>query len=45
MRFPDSGPYVIAGALEPIMIDREADVGTYVEPNVWMVHRPVSQSE
>jgi len=38
MRFPDSGPYVIPGALEPITIDREADVGTYVEPNVWMVH-------
>jgi len=43
MRFPDTGRYVIPGALEPMMIDREADVGTYVEPNVWMVHCTVSQ--
>jgi len=43
MRFPDTGRYVIPGALDPIMIDREVDVGTYVEPNVWMVHRAVSQ--
>ena len=42
MRFPDSGPYVIPGALAPVVIDREADVGTYVEPNVWMVHRALS---
>lgn len=38
MRFPDTGSYVIPGALEPIVIDREANSGTYVEPNVWMVH-------
>jgi len=43
MRFPDTGPYVIPGALEPLTIDRAADVGTYVEPNVWMVHRAASQ--
>lgn len=45
MLFPDTGRYIIPGALEPITIDREADVGTYVEPNVWMVHPVVSQSE
>jgi hypothetical protein len=39
MRFPDSGDYVVPGALTPVTIDREADVGTYVEPNVWMHHR------
>jgi len=44
MRFPDSGPYVIPGALVPITIDREADVGSYVEPNVWMTHRIVTQT-
>ena len=38
MRFPDSGPYVIPGALVPIDIDRNADRGLYVEPNVWMHH-------
>jgi hypothetical protein len=39
MKFPDSGHYVIPFALVPIEIDRERDVGRYVEPNVWMHHR------
>ena len=39
MRFPDSGSYVVPGALVPVEIDRERDVGVYVEPNVWMHHR------
>jgi GNAT superfamily N-acetyltransferase len=40
MDFPDSGPYVVSGALVPIEINRERDEGVYVEPNVWMVHPP-----
>jgi hypothetical protein len=28
----------VPGALVPVRIDRERDVGTYVEPNVWMRH-------
>ena len=43
MHFPDTGRYVIPGELEPITIDREADIGSYVEPNVWMAHGAVSQ--
>jgi hypothetical protein len=39
LAFPDSGAYVVAGALVPVTIDREADRGLYVEPNVWMRHR------
>jgi hypothetical protein len=39
MRFPDSGPYVIPGALVPVEIDHEQDQGRYVEPNVWVHHR------
>lgn len=39
MRFPESGDYVVPGALNPVSIDREADLGRYVEPNVWMHHR------
>lgn len=39
MAFPESGRYVVPGALEPVTIDREADLGVYVEPNVWMHHR------
>lgn len=37
--FPDSGPYVVPGALAPVIIDREEDRGVYVEQNVWMRHR------
>jgi GNAT superfamily N-acetyltransferase len=38
MAFPESGAYVVEGALVPIEIDREQDRGRYVEPNVWMRH-------
>jgi GNAT superfamily N-acetyltransferase len=38
MDFPETGPYVVPGALVPVDIDRERDEGLYVEPNVWMVH-------
>ena len=38
MRFPESGEYVVPGALSPVHIDRERDEGVYVEPNVWMRH-------
>jgi GNAT superfamily N-acetyltransferase len=40
LAFPDSGSYVVPGALVPVEIDREQDQGLYVEPNVWMVHPP-----
>jgi hypothetical protein len=38
MSFPESGEYVVPGALQPISIDRKQDVGTYPDPNVWMRH-------
>ena len=41
MALPESGAYVVPGALVPIEIDREHDEGVYLEPNVWMVHSPV----
>ena len=41
MRFPESGDYVVPGALQPVVMDLERDLGTYREPNVWMLH-PVS---
>lgn len=40
MALPESGAYVVPGALVPLEIDRERDEGVYVEPNVWMVHPP-----
>ena len=42
LAFPESGSYVVPGALVPVEIDRERDEGLYVEPNVWMVHPPAS---
>ena len=39
MRFPDSDSYVVPGALQPVVIDRERDEGRYEDPNVWMIHR------
>ncbi len=39
LSFPDTGSYVVPGALVPVEIDRERDEGVYVEPNVWMHHR------
>jgi hypothetical protein len=41
--FPQSGPYIISGALYPIDMDIEKDEGAYIEPNVWMVHRVSSE--
>jgi hypothetical protein len=38
LAFPESGTYVVEGALAPVEIDRERDHGVYREPNVWMRH-------
>ena len=38
MAFPVSGQYVVLGACAPVQIDRDADVGTYHDPNVWIIH-------
>jgi len=38
LKFPQSGQYVIPGALNAIELDLKKDHGIYVEPNVWMVH-------
>jgi GNAT superfamily N-acetyltransferase len=38
MAFPETGSYVVPGALVPVEVDRERDEVLYVEPNVWMVH-------
>jgi hypothetical protein len=41
LAFPESGPYVFPHGLAPVNIDRDADRGTYWEPNVWMIHPDV----
>jgi GNAT superfamily N-acetyltransferase len=40
MAFPETGSYVVPGALVPVEVDLERDEGLYIEPNVWMVHAP-----
>jgi GNAT superfamily N-acetyltransferase len=35
---PESGSYVFPGGLAVLAVDRDADIGTYWEPNVWMIH-------
>jgi GNAT superfamily N-acetyltransferase len=37
--FAVSGRYEVEGALTLVQIDRENDVGLYVEPNYWFLHR------
>lgn len=39
MAFPATGDYVIPEGLSVLHIDRTADHGVYVEPNVWVRHR------
>jgi hypothetical protein len=38
MAFPESGDYWFPKGLATVTIDREADRGSYWEPNVWMHH-------
>ncbi len=42
MSFPESGEYTVPGALCPIVIDRERDLGCYEEPNIWIHYANVS---
>ncbi len=41
MAFPESGSYIVPGALQPISIDCERDHGLYEEPNYWMKHSTI----
>lgn len=38
MKLPQSGEYIVPGALNPVRLDIEKDEGVYIEPNVWIVH-------
>lgn len=39
LAFPESGLYVVPGALQPVMIDIAGDVSRYQDPNLWLRHR------
>lgn len=36
MRFPETGNYIVSGALVPVQIDYNSNQGIYIEPNVWI---------
>jgi GNAT superfamily N-acetyltransferase len=38
-KFTQTGSYLVRGALEPITIDLDLDLGRYDEPNIWMQHK------
>ncbi|MFE9812065.1 hypothetical protein ACFYRN_39535 [Streptomyces sp. NPDC005227] len=38
MVFPETGDYIIPEGLSLLRMDRSADQGSYVEPNIWMQH-------
>jgi GNAT superfamily N-acetyltransferase len=38
MRFPDDGEFTFPDCLAPVEIDHARDLGSYWEPNVWIVH-------
>lgn len=44
MVFPESGNYIIEGALQPVFINVESDFGVYHDPNVWMRHKVISMA-
>jgi hypothetical protein len=39
LEFPESGSYVVEGALQPVDIDRERDLGRYEDPGIWVCYR------
>lgn len=39
LALPTTGRYVVPGGMNPLDVDRERDVGTLVEPNIWVQHR------
>ncbi len=38
LRFYESAEYIVPGALVPVTINLGEDSGTYIEPNVWVLH-------
>lgn len=44
MSFRTTSKYIVPGALIPVKIDIENNVGKYIEPNVWMYHPPLQYS-
>ena len=45
MSFPNSGEYLVPGALQPVEVDIARDCGCYKDPNVWMHHALGSKND
>lgn len=43
LAYPESGDYVFPRGLATLRVDRQADVGEYWEPNVWIAHRAAAR--
>jgi GNAT superfamily N-acetyltransferase len=41
MAFPETGDYVFPAGLTTLHVDRDADIGDYWEPNIWIIHPPI----
>jgi GNAT superfamily N-acetyltransferase len=41
MAFPETGDYVFPAGLTTVHVDRDADIGDYWEPNIWIIHPPI----
>jgi len=39
LEIPVSGDYIIPKGMAPLRVDTNTDLGTYVEPNIWVRHR------
>lgn len=39
MKFLETGDFIIKGALTPVKINLENNIGEYIEPNVWVLHK------
>ncbi len=39
LKFLESNEYIIRGALNPMDIDLKNNLGEYVEPNIWVLHK------
>ena len=42
--FGESGDYIVDEALIPVNIDKEHEIGRYIEPNVWIIHEDLKQT-
>ncbi|OYV59778.1 MAG: hypothetical protein B7Z69_06220 [Actinobacteria bacterium 21-73-9] len=44
LKLPATGDYIIPSGLAPLHVEKTDDLGTYVEPNIWVRHRrPATQ--